>query len=346
MGDFFVEDEKVVINKAAKAGDTFLNQKAEEVTEKPSPSGFVPVKLSSGGKLKGVPAVVHIKDYSGRDTLNLSMVTPENQIETLLKVIENITYENIDAGNLHENDLEEILINVFLNFWANAITDVPFPLIYEEVYNLEEEQKEKYKNRTWVPRTDLILSKIKTKDLDDEFMEPITIVNENKKVKFILPRIGHMVRASKLVARKYIKEESRWSKVNSAIRKQRPSEDDVDDLLKDVLGEEYFDYIEFSKNKIADYLMVKQALCLYEVNGEVLETIDEKIKAYDDVPLSMWEKFGEIQNTYGFGVNHNIEVISPLDNKPVERRFSFRLQDFFPSVRGASLSECSVSFGE
>ena len=350
--EFFVtdsSDSKVVVSKPKYSkGQEFLESTPVEntntVAESKSPPGYVPVKLSSNGRL-GTPSIIHVKDYTGRDVLDLSMSTNDNQLETIVNVINNIVYEDIDVENLHENDLEEILINVYVNFWANALIDIPFPVTKDDLNSLTDKQQADLESGNWKPTVDLPLSKLDTKLLDDRFKETINIEHAGRKVKFVLPRVGHLVRAGKLVSRKYIKEESRWNKVTNVLRQSQANLDEVDGLLRDMLGEEYFDYIDYTRRKTADLLLVKQAMCIVEVDGEIKKTVDEKIKAYDDVTLTMWQELAEIQQNYPFGVNHDIEVVSPIDNKPVVRRFSFRLQDFFPEVRDKEFSECTVSFG-
>ena len=351
--EFFVTDvdneDKVSVSKPKYSkGQEFLESTPVEdtntVAESKSPSGYVPVKLSSNGRL-GVPSVIHVKDYTGRDVLDMSMSTNDNQLETLANVIKNITYEDIDVENLHENDLEEILINVYLNFWANALTDIPFPVNKEDLETLTDKQQADLESGDWKPTVDLPLKNLETKLLDDKFKEPIKIQHGGRSVTFVLPRIGHLIRAGKLVSRKYIKEESRWNKVTNTLRQSKVALQEADGLLRDMLGEEYFDYIEYTRRKTADLLLVKQAMCIVAVDDEVKQSVDEKIKAYDDVTLTMWQKLAEIQQDFPFGVNHEIEVVSPLDNKLVVRRFSFRLQDFFPEVRDKEFSECTVSFG-
>lgn len=349
MNDFFVtEDENNVEGatqiKKPKHKDEQIS--AEETASTESPAGYVPVKLSSNGKLKGVPAIVHVKDYTGRDTLNLSMSTTENQIETILNVVKNITYEDFDPMMLHENDLEELLINVYVNFWETALTDIPYPMNIKEFQELDEDKRLSIENRTWVPKTDVILSTLKSKVMDGNFKEPIVVTNpDGTTVSFMLPRVGQVVRAGKLIARKYIAQETKWQTINRLLQKHRPSADVVDDFLREHLKEDYYDYIEYSRNKTTDLFLVKQAQCIVAINGEPLQSIDEQINRYDEVSLKAWEKFGEIQRDYTFGINHYAKVKSPFSGKLEERRLSFRFQDFFPTVRDTSTSECTVSFG-
>lgn len=354
--EFFVTDEDSTVEGATQIkkpqhkddkpyGGLQNTETLQDVANAPSPAGYVPVKLSSKGKLQGVPAIVHVRDYNGRDTLKLSMCTVDNQIETILDVVKNITYEDFDPMLLHENDLEELLINVYVNYWGNALTDRPYPMTKEEFSDLSEEQRLSIEKGTWVPKTDIILSNLDSKVIADEFKEPFTITDNGVSVSFILPRVGHVVKASKLISRKYIAQESRWQHINRLLQKHRPKADTVDDFLREHLKEDYFDYIQYSQDKTTELFLVKQAQCIVAINGEQLQSIDEQINRYDDVPLKIWEKLGGIQHEYSFGVNHYAKVKSPFSGKLEERRLSFRFQDFFPSVRDASPSECTVSFG-
>ena len=82
------------------------------------PAEYVPVKLSSCGKL-GLPSVVHIKDYSFDDAVSLSQMTELNAESIVLNVLNNVCYETIDTNEITIEDAMEIMLTIY-GAWHNS----------------------------------------------------------------------------------------------------------------------------------------------------------------------------------------------------------------------------------
>ena len=104
MSDLFMNDEKTKTEIKTRVRPDRI------------PSGYISINLSSNGKL-GVPKKIHVRNYNGQDALDLSMVTDEDVFDTLVKILSDMIYEDIDTDLLHEEDFQEIMLNVFFNFF-------------------------------------------------------------------------------------------------------------------------------------------------------------------------------------------------------------------------------------
>ena len=177
---------KVREKKVAKQVETEIQ------SEKNIPIGFIPVKLSSKDKLG--PAVLHFRNYSMNELLEITTTKDENQLSALIyKALNSMCYEKYDCAKLHLENIKEIMLTLHLNFWSNSLLHKPYYIDLEG--DLQDEKNIAY--------TDIELSKLNIIDINDDFKNPFTIVDNvtGSKVKFILPTIEHV-----FIADKFMKE--------------------------------------------------------------------------------------------------------------------------------------------
>ena len=309
--------------------DMLYNEDEKPVvrTRKTIPPEYLTIKLSSLGKLSA-PAILHFRDYSIDDAMKMGLSTDENILETLVGVLNNMVFEKFDCSDLHESELEEIMINIYANFWGKIIKDCPFPFNDEEYELMSEETIEQYKKN--FPTVDINLSKLNNNLISEEFKEPITISNDqNIKIQFILPKIKHLFIAKEYCENKYIREEQLFHKITENIKYNERIKDES--KHKPIDSEELNQYSEYLKNRADDYVSCKNSLTILNYGNKNFKDmpIEERIKSYREVPFQLWDAIGNIFSKMSFGIDHNVEVISPLDKKPVIRRVSFRPMDLF-----------------
>lgn len=337
MSDFFVTEEELKEDAIEQMVDS----------QPSSPAGYVPLWLSSRGKLN-TPELIHVRDYNGRDQADLTLVTSENELNVVLDIVRRRVYEDIDVEMLHEKELEEILATVHNNFWSNTLEDVYYPVAKSEFESLSEEEKEAYTSGKQRYQVDIPISDLEVIDLADEFKEPFSIISSNNtRFTFRLERVKDVLRASKYIQRKYAKETRNFMDIERQARKIKSLNQDGVDQLTEIFGQERVEeYMHYSQKKLADFFIVKRAQCILKKDGKELTTIDEQMAAYDEVPISTWSEYGSISDKYAFGISNTVSVISPITGKKVSRRFSFRFQDFFPKIQPTGVSENTVIFGE
>ena len=85
-----------------------LINKTEKKIEEQIPSSYIPIKLPSNGKL-GVE-VLHFRDYTGGDVLDLNSVESNNNTKAIVTVLNRMCWENYDVSNLTPQDLNYILM--------------------------------------------------------------------------------------------------------------------------------------------------------------------------------------------------------------------------------------------
>ncbi len=307
----------------------------EEVKQKQlatitAPPEYVEISLSSCGKL-GLPAKVHVRDYLASDVLKLAAITEENVVETLLGILDNMIYEEVDIYKMHEKDMEEILVNVHLRFWGSVIENYPYEAKSEDYENLTPSQKQMFEMGRDPFVTDVNLGALKTIPIKEEFNGKFTIKDPDKKINvtFTLPRIGNASLIKKFGESKFATLEEKFSVVKMLLRQQKEGEKvTIDPKL-------YQEYVDFCGERDEFYLMLSQALMIEAVDGVDCKTIAEKIDAYKKVSLQTWVKCNEVIETLdGFGIDPMVEIPDPKeDGKTVIRKVRFQLVDLIPTYR-------------
>jgi hypothetical protein len=340
MSDFFVTGQRKLEEKMAEA-----QNKAEAPEIKKFTPEVLEVRLSSLGKLD-IPAVVHVHDYTMDDALKLSLAEGDFYFQRLMEVMDNIIEDDIDVTLLHEKEMEEILLTLYANYWDSVIHGFPYPYTQEELEACENEDlKRKIQEEGFVPRIDIPIKDIQTNEIPEDFKEPIKIEYKGKTIKVKLQRIQNILLAQEYVNKKYIAEKKKFDDLESVLEYNEKVKHDPD-KVRTVDSEKLSEYKKFIENRDLDYLRYMQAFSLVEFEGQLLETIEDKINAYSHIDLRFWSIYSEMLKQIDFGVVKEMKVKSPLTKKKVTRRFQFRLMDFIPDIDTSEPTEYTISFGD
>ena len=320
-------------------------QSTKKINKQRIPAEYVPIKLSSLGKLDA-PSIVHIKDYSGKDVLELSLAINNNSkfLRCLVNVINNVIFEGFDCNYLHEHELEEIMLNITGNFISPNIQNFSYPYENEEYNLMDEERKNRIEKGLEKLQVDIPINSINTNPIKSEFKEPITIKYDDLSVQFRLPRVGDYFVAEDYIEEKYIREAQEYvqlEKIGSI-----EDEDEKEKKFLETPRERLKEYQNYLLARGKDYIIAKQSQLLLRYGSKVLDTVGEKIKHYSKVGMRYWKTYNTYCNTnLQFGVNHDIKMISPITKEEVTRRLQFRPMDFISSDNIPDSGEHIILFG-
>lgn len=317
------------------------------------PAGYIPVPLSSGGRL-GIPTVLHVRDYIGSDALKMAQMNEDNQLEIMCTVLQGMIYEKIDVLDLHEEDMKELLLSVHASFWGPEIKGYYYPMVEEEFLLLPEEKRTRIETGLEFPTVDLHLGNITTIPLSDSVSEPINISLPSKDgtdttASFILPRVGHEVYANRYVSKKYSYQEEKFSRIAAQLKlaeKQTLMTGD-DSAYKTIDAEQREEYQKYLIERQSLVAALKQAQQIVSFNGVACNSIDEKLKAYERISIQFWSQLRKIiSKNFTFGVSDLVEMVSPFTEEVVLRNCRFQPVDFVPSDRLDGSNEFIVTFGK
>jgi hypothetical protein len=277
------------------------------------------------------------------ELLELASSNEENQLNVLVnKVLNNMCYEKFDCSKLHIENIKEILLTIYANFWGTKLSHRPF-YIDTDIDNYDIESNIGY--------IDIDIKSIVINDIDSKFKNPFSIIDDitKNKVKFCFPTIEHTFIADRSIKEKYSVEGEKLALIRS--RKQTKEKLLEKGLIEEaekiqVTQEDVDKLNDFDDRKSKDYLRFLQCQLLIAVGNKELKTLEEKIEAYDtQVDATTWIRYAEVLSKEAkFGIDDNYKFI--LNDKPITRRFSFRYVEFIPSVEQRADTGYSIQFDD
>ena len=280
------------------------------------PAEYVPVKLSSCGKL-GLPSVLHIKDYSFDDAVSLSQMTELNAESVVLNVLNNVCYETIDTNKITIQDAMEIMLTIYGTWHNSTIT---------KTY-IDDDGKEK--------EALIKIGDINTIPISGTVKFPLKISGKGKTALFDYPRIAMVARAKAYVEELYSASDNRMSSIRHKVLTDKATYEEKNQLK------------EYENKKNATFAKCINALQIISYNGKTSESIEEKMAWLDDMGIKMFNLSQKsISDKVRFGIDDNITFKDGSTGETKIRRLPFRLFDVISIVGYEDDKEYSIAFGE
>ena len=314
--------------------------KTENVTiVKSIPSNYVEVKLLSNGRIKNIPKVLHFRDFTASEAVELTNCGDDDKELKVCEVLTNMNYEHFDCLNLTKNDVLGILyflIGTFVNttLVKSIYIDETLPIgddvgQLNNVCNIEDVN---------VPINKINLRYLgldkKDKLIEPEIKVPFTICDEytNTKYTFKYPTMKDNIVALNFIKNKFKTRIDKLSSFTNELIKLNNVKSDADkeSKLQELLQNRFDEALEYQalQKEIENTTVeIIQALQLVKVN-DVEITNDNYLEYYELLPQSVWKKYIEICDNYTFGIDNEVNVYSVALNKRVKRSFQFEFVDF------------------
>lgn len=302
------------------------------------PYGYIELNLSSKGKLSA-PRTIHLRNYNSADVLELASKSEDALLESSIHVLSNLILEKVDVSLFTEKEVMEIYLSLYANWWGDSLKEMVYPMTKEDEEALENKPEllKRYKEGSWYPTVDIPISKIEVKELAEEFKEPLVFKSKTQDLTLSLriSRLQDGITAKKYVREKYLSEEYKFKTFEKKLAREEIT--GYDKSIGETEREEYNNYL---MNKSFDLIKALQA-CL--IVDDI--SFEEKISIVETLDSKLWLQYNNFIKKYPFGICEDIEVISPITDKPEIRRFQFRPLDFFPTDDEKNLNEYDISFG-
>ena len=327
------------------------------------PLGYLPFELSTKGKL-GVPATIHVRNFTAWELLNLSMLNDDLLPEQMINALNNIIYEDVDVANFPEKVVIEILVKVHANYYGQVISDLFFPWNEEDLTKLEVLGKadlaQQIRNRKYRPKIDFNLTWLSVDTLDTNITDKIRIRKGTKgspdfvDASFVsYPKYGDSVKLSKWLETEFAEEEKTFEvlKRNVEVMDQYVSEGRDISGLPILSEQELTKYQLFQIKRIVTLGKAQFAQGLLSLNGVDLSnnTLIEKIKAIDNnssLSLSLAKKLNAQYSKIQFGINPEVELTNPLTKEVCKRNFTFRVRDLVQTLQSSELDDFDIGYDD
>ena len=334
--------------------ETTVIEKTVDKKEKEIPSCYIEIKLPSNGKIEGCPKVLHFRDYTSSDIVDLNM-KDDGDIKTLSKVLSRMNYENYDVANLVPEDLLYITYVLHSTFVSKTIEkreyiDDTLPDGTEEGCLDNKENIEIFE----IPITSLQYNMLGYDDdgnkLDVKFKSPFVITDNlsGDKIGVRLSTIKDVQIATEYVKNKYQDEFIKYDEVKTQIeRLQESKNEELVDKYYVEHKNEIEEYYNFYKEFVALTSKITYAMRIVSYNGKKIEDddIEEKLRLYSDcISDGVWTAYENIKSKFEFGIHSKQEVFSERLNKKITKTFQFQLDDFIPSNDRKDTDRFTMSF--
>ena len=307
------------------------------------PAGYVEMQLSTQGKV-GAPAVFHIRNFKMGELASLSLTNDDQLPSRVIKVLNDMIFEPVDVGFWHEKEVEELLVRLFMSFFRTKLTDIPFPLLPEDLAKIKEmpngkEMLEAIKSRKYIPRTDIDLETgVELYDLDENFTSQVKITNKSTGFYVIFDFIHYhdQIIIKNWLDNYYKDQERAFAKVkairdhNMDLNNQLAEHPEkAEELIPlDPAAEEA--YTEFLNQKLQTLAEMIRVISIVNVNGEDVSKLSasEKYERFINDPridFGMLAKLSKRQEKMKFGIRPEVTMVNPITQEVVKRPFSFQL---------------------
>ena len=334
-----------------------LNQEVQRAKNLASvPPGYIEVALSTKGRV-GAPAIVHVRNFTVGELLELSLTTDTDLPRRLISTLNKAIYEDTDVANWHESEIEELLIYIYAEFYKSTLDSVEFPLLeedYEFVKNGPdgEQRCKDLREHKWVPRTSItLLRDIDPYEVSDDYSPEITI--KNKKTGFYVTfsyiKYGDRLLVKDWLDKVYRDEEKQFDALVETLKHNSSVADPAKRLPVDPAEKEA--YSDFVAKKLGTLTEVSRLVSVVNYNGQDVSkmNVDEKYKLLSQdarIDYGMIAKLAARQDKQPFGLKPFIHMINPLTNEPCVRRFSFRILSILQAMQLSGSDEYDDGFDD
>ena len=334
-----------------------LNQEVQRAKNLASvPPGYIEVALSTKGRV-GAPAIVHVRNFTVGELLELSLTTDTDLPRRLIAALNKAIYEDTDVANWHESEIEELLIYIYAEFYKSTLDSVEFPLLeedYEFVKNGPdgEQRCKDLREHKWVPRTSItLLRDIDPYEVSDDYSPEITIKNKKTGfyVTFSYVKYGDRLLVKDWLDKVYRDEEKQFDALVETLKHNSSIADPAKRLPVDPAEKEA--YSDFVAKKLGTLTEVSRLISVVNYNGQDVSkmNVDEKYKLLSQdarIDYGMIAKLAARQDKQPFGLKPFIHMVNPLTNEPCVRRFSFRILSILQAMQLSGSDEYDDGFDD
>lgn len=344
-------EETVKNFKEFEVKEEVIEETVNEIADDIPPS-YVEVNLPSNGKIEGIPSKLHFRCYTSGEATKLN-VPDEDKPKAICKVLTGLCWEKFDIMKLPTQDILFILYVIQARFINPVITKTIF---IDDTLEDSELYKDENLEDVDIPINSLHFIYLGKDENDVDLKEPIKIpftISDsltNSKLQFKIASLGDLIEAKTYCKNFYRDELIKYAKVKRELDSIRKIRNDEDRLKK------FEEYIDLNDDEVKEYYKfrteyddkieeVLQCMQIVSFNGEVISSIEEKWKIYqENIPFDLWSVYLEFVNSLKFGLSDKVDVFSPTNKKIVTRRVGFQLSDFLHFNKPKNTSRYSIAF--
>lgn len=332
---------------AAAPNNIIASLAAAETTSTLPPAGYVPIELSTKGKV-GAPAKFHIRNFRTKDVMALALTEERDLPLRIVSLLNDLIYEEgVDVALFHENEVIETMLKLYASFYSSTFLDVDFPIQESDLQYIRDKYPKKEADEKieallsgkWKPKCDIdIMKHVHTYELPSTFSSEATVVDKKSQfsLTFRVPLYGDTLSVRNWLSDYFAEDEKKFAPIRQKLelreRMLASYKNGESVNLKSipyVSDSEEEQYRQFITLRAATGIDVIRALHLKKFDGEDVtqKSIAQRMLLVQDprVDARVTKKLDKYFEELKFGVKEDVDMKNPITGEPCTRRYSFRL---------------------
>ena len=333
------------------------------------PPGYVRVRMSTKG-LYGAPAVLHMRNFSVEEALELGSIAQEELPIKIPKLLQQtILEESADINKFYEPEVSELCIHFYSAFYSPRLKEVPYVVTEEDKkWMLENTYQGKvcpeYQN--WLrglengqlkPKVEIDLNQVEYYNVGDTAKSMIKYTNPDFDFScvFQYPRFGDTALMQKALKEEFRAEDARMGPLYEIFKRKRDAEARL--RKGENIAIESIPYLnpddeaavrDYELRKTQYIITMMKGLYLKELNGVDVSDKDlsERVELAKDprIDFSTYQTVSDTFNKLKIGPVPKVMVLNPVSGIPQEIDHPFRPLDLLAAIKNYRPDHANIEF--
>lgn len=331
------------------------------------PPGYQRIVMSTMGKY-GAPAVLHIRNFSVEEALELGSIAQEEIPIKVTNLLQRIILEkDVDIKKFYDPEVSELCIHFHEAFYSSSLKDLDYTIdeddkkwALENMYNNVEGVD--YQNWLRALNTgkiklhyDIDLRSVQYYGIDEDPKKMIKYKNGDFNCVFQYPRFGDTVLLQKAVKEKFRAEDRKFGPLYETYKRKQDAEarlrkgESVAIESIPYLDEDDLQAVrDYELRKTAYVITMMKGLYLQEFMGEDVsdKPLSERVELAKDprIDFSTYQTVSEHFNKLQIGPVPKIVIKNPVNGLPKEIEHPFRTLDLLAAIKNYRPDNASIEF--
>lgn len=333
--------------------------------EKEVPSGYQRIVMSTGGFL-GAPAVLHIRNFSVEEALELGSISQEELPIKITSLLQRIILEpDVKIDSFYEQEVAELCIHFYAAFYSNKLKEIPYNVTEQDKQWMKDniyKGKESPEYLDWVrgietkklnPTYDIDLNKVEYYKVTKDFKKLIKYTNKDFYCIFQYPRFGDTALLQKAVKEKFRDQDRKfgplyeiYTRKQDAEARLRRGENVAIEQIPYLNTEDLQAIRAYELEKTSYIITTMKGLYLTNLNGEDVsqKPLSERVELAKDprIDFSTYQTVSETFNKLQIGPVPKVKIVNPITQMVQEIDHPFRCLELLTNIKNYRSDNASI----
>lgn len=335
--------------------------------EKEIPPGYQRIVMSTNGKY-GAPAVLHVRNFSVEEALELGSISQEELPIKINKLLQKIILEpDVNIEKFYEQEVSELCIHFYAAFYSNKLKDIKYTITDEDkewMKNNVFQGKESAEYQNWLRGVEtnkvsltyeIDLNQVQYYRIPDDAKKFIKYKNKDFTCLFQYPRFGDTALLQKAVKEKFRTQDRQFGPLYETYKRKQDAEERLrrgENVAIDqipYLNEEDLQAVRaYELEKTTYIISMMKGLYLVEINGNDISNkpLSERVELAKDprIDFSTYQTISDTFNKLQIGPVPKVKIVNPITNMVQEIDHPFRCLELLTSIRNYRSDDATIEF--